>query len=119
MSETNKILREVEYSEAGCDFVFWCPGCQEHHGIWTKKRNHLGAVWSFNGDMQKPTFDPSLLIRGKRPITPEEYKAIMAGAQVEIPDLVCHSFIRNGQIQFLSDCTHALAGKTVPMEATT
>ena len=28
----------------------------------------------------------------------------------------CHSFIQNGQWQFLSDCAHALAGKTVPME---
>jgi hypothetical protein len=25
----------------------------------------------------------------------------------------CHSFIRDGQIQFLSDCTHALAAQTV------
>lgn len=24
-------------------------------------------------------------------------------------------FIRDGQIQFLGDCTHALAGKTVPL----
>jgi hypothetical protein len=27
----------------------------------------------------------------------------------------CHSFIRNGQIQFLSDCHHELAGKTVDL----
>lgn len=33
------------------------------------------------------------------------------------PPAVCHSFIRDGQIQFLSDCTHALAGQTVPLPA--
>lgn len=27
----------------------------------------------------------------------------------------CHSFIVNGQWQFLGDCAHALAGQTVPM----
>lgn len=29
----------------------------------------------------------------------------------------CHSFVRDGQIEFLSDCTHALAGKTVSLPA--
>ena len=116
MSNPKKILHAVEFSEHGCDFMFWCPGCKEHHGVWTKKRNILGATWSFNGDMEKPTFDPSLLIRGKRPLIGDEYRRIMAGERLDIPDLVCHSFIRDGQIQFLSDCTHELAGKTVPME---
>jgi hypothetical protein len=30
-------------------------------------------------------------------------------------DRICHCFIRDGQIQFLLDCTHALAGQTVPL----
>jgi hypothetical protein len=30
-------------------------------------------------------------------------------------DKVCHSLIRDGQIQFLTDCTHELAGQTVPL----
>ena len=28
----------------------------------------------------------------------------------------CHLYLKDGQIQFLADCTHSLAGKTVPME---
>jgi hypothetical protein len=28
---------------------------------------------------------------------------------------ICHSFIKDGMIQFLDDCTHALAGQTVPL----
>lgn len=28
---------------------------------------------------------------------------------------VCHSFVRAGRIEFLGDCTHALAGQTVPL----
>lgn len=26
---------------------------------------------------------------------------------------ICHSYVRNGQMQFLGDCDHALAGQTV------
>lgn len=32
------------------------------------------------------------------------------------PPARCHLFIRAGQIEFLGDCTHEFAGKTVPME---
>ena len=117
MSDEKQILRAVEYTEAGCDFMFWCPGCSEAHAIWTRKRNHLGAIWSFNNDLLKPTFNPSLLIRSKRPVTGEEYQRIMARENLNIPDRVCHSYIRDGRIQFLADCTHALAGQTVPMVA--
>jgi hypothetical protein len=28
-------------------------------------------------------------------------------------DRVCHSFVTDGKIQFLSDCTHSLANTTV------
>jgi hypothetical protein len=27
----------------------------------------------------------------------------------------CHSFVTNGKIQFLADCTHKLAGQTVEL----
>jgi hypothetical protein len=28
---------------------------------------------------------------------------------------VCHSFVTDGRIQFLTDCTHAFAGRTVDL----
>lgn len=78
-------------------YIVDCPGCKMSHQIHTE-----GAVkWTFNGDMQKPTFSPSLLVR----YTWGE----------ERTKNVCHSFIRNGVWQFLNDCTHELAGKNVPM----
>lgn len=122
MNEQKKILYPCKPSERGhaashADFLFWCPGCKCAHGVWTTKQNGVGAVWSFNGDMERPTFSPSLLIRFTRDITNEEHTRIMAGEKLNIPQTVCHSFVRDGQIEFLSDCTHHLAGKTVPMEA--
>lgn len=74
-------------------WIFYCPGCEEHHGP--------SDSWSFNGSQTAPTFTPSILVRGHKD---------------GVGDTRCHSFVRDGQIQYLSDCTHALAGKTVPME---
>jgi hypothetical protein len=28
---------------------------------------------------------------------------------------ICHSFVTDGRIQFLNDCTHSLAGQTVDL----
>jgi len=95
-----KKLMELEFIEGQPDLMFDCPGCGIGHGVWTKSKHHYnGAKWSFNGDMEKPTFSPSLLVR-----FPQDGK-----------EMVCHSFVRDGKIQFLNDCTHDLAGKTVDL----
>jgi hypothetical protein len=93
---------------------FNCPGCALADGFsgvhilpvkWTppgreqSSANAGQAHWDFNGDMEKPTFGPSILTRQDRAGVP----------------FVCHSFIREGMIEFLGDCTHELAGKTVPL----
>ena len=82
------------------DYCFMCPGCGVYHGVWTTNRNDNQAIWQFNGDVNKPTVSPSLLVR----FTPMNGK-----------DAVCHSFINDGMIQFLSDCTHKLANSTVEL----
>lgn len=51
--------------------------------------------WTFNGDFEKPTFRPSMRV---------DYRN----------GLITHCFVTDGQIQYLSDCTHDMAGKTVP-----
>lgn len=120
MSDEKKILYPCVQSERGCasnhaDFIFWCPGCNEAHGVWTTKRNGLNAVWGFNGDMEKPTFTPSIKITGTQPITDAEHDKIMAGEKVTPRPYCCHSYVVNGSIQFLGDCTHHLRGQTVPL----
>lgn len=77
-------------------FIVECPGCEELHVIPIE-----GPVkWDFNGDMEKPTFSPSLFVNRGR-TNPVSHQ--------------CHSFIRKGQWEFLTDCSHSLAGQTVPM----
>lgn len=72
-------------------YMFWCPGCVTHHSYDVSR-------WTFNGNFEKPTFSPSLLINQHDPKTR------------------CHLFVREGKIEYCSDCHHELAGKTIDME---
>jgi len=69
--------------------LFGCNGCDEWHGIDPSR-------WTWNSNLDLPTFSPSVLVRYG-------------------DDRRCHSFVRDGQIQYLGDCTHALAGQTVDL----
>lgn len=105
-------------------YIFKCPGChQEHHVNTNVPPNYHwahGYNWGFNGNVDAPTFTPSILIKtghyvdGKHPCWCDYNK--------EHPDdpgpkcSVCHSFVRDGKIQFLNDCTHELAGQTIELE---
>lgn len=109
MSALSPFLRSAE----GGYLFFWCPGCRESHMI--RVASDGGSGWGYNGDPERPTFTPSVLVRGKRRITDEEAKRIMSGEKVEVPDRVCHTFVTDGRIQFLGDCTHDLAGRTVDL----
>ena len=76
--------------------VFYCPGCKYDHPFHVGGDNAAHPQWEFNGDMERPTFSPSLIVnRG----TPK----------------VCHLFLRDGKIEFLSDCWHSLAGQRVEL----
>lgn len=77
-------------------WAFECPGCGA---------SHHARGWHWNGSKEAPTFTPSILV---------EYNGPDAGVD-GAPPAVCHSFVTNGRIQFLSDCTHALAGQTVDL----
>lgn len=97
-------LSAVPRSAEGGRLHFWCPGCNEVHGI--QVGDGPGPRWGWNGNAEKPTFTPSILVRWNVP-PPRE--------PGDPPDTVCHSFVTDGRIQFLGDCTHALAGQTVDL----
>jgi hypothetical protein len=40
--------------------VFYCPGCKQMHRIYVNKPN--SPRWDFNGNYDKPTFSPSILV---------------------------------------------------------
>lgn len=79
-------------------YMFECLGCGNMH--WYNLYGGVGfslthPKWNFNGDLENPSFTPSLLNTK--------------------PNSVCHLYITNGKIEYLSDCTHSLAGQTVTM----
>lgn len=115
-----KILRPIEQDEKSIelnspDFSFWCPGCKGAHQIWVHPDKNV--KWKFNGNLEKPTFEPSIKVDGTVPITDEEAERIMAGEKITPRPLICHMHVIDGMIHYLGDCTHALAGQVIPMEA--
>ena len=57
-------------------------------------------VWGWNQDMENPTFTPSILVNGNvefvNPTAPR-----------------CHTFVTDGWIDYLTDCTHGMKGTKV------
>jgi hypothetical protein len=85
----------VKVGRDGDYLLFRCPGCAQLHQIHTKPNG-----WTWDGSTDVPTFSPSVLVQGP-----------LGG----VADGRCHSFVRSGRIEFLSDCSHALAGQTVDL----
>jgi hypothetical protein len=94
-------LRPYRIGDVVSGYHHWCPACDQPHGIATAERNRYGAIWSFNGDLERPTFHPSIRCF----MTDED------GRQ----ETLCHYFIKNGMIEFCGDNPHALNGRTVPL----
>lgn len=86
MSDTAK-LKIRKLNDDSVMYVFWCPGCQETHSF------DVGPdKWKFNGDMEKPSFFPSL-----------KYER-------------CHLMLRDGVIQYCGDSRHRYRNRDVPLQ---
>lgn len=91
-------LETLKMADGGKALVFYCPGCKFHHHLQIERgsTNPDGPIWEWNGDMEKPTFAPSLMVN--------------AGTEQQ-----CHLFLREGRISYLNDSHHELAGRTVAL----
>lgn len=78
------------------------------------KREGTGN-WTWNGDTEKPTLRPSILTRGTADISDEDHRKIMAKEPFKPVKVVCHSWVTDGQMQFLADSTHEFAGQTLDL----
>ncbi len=108
-------LHKLEKTEGrdGPDLMFWCPGCQCGHGVWLPR-------WTWNGNFEKPTFTPSLLVTTETatpPVTPENLAQWNEKPWLQTTVRhICHSVITDGIINFCPDSTHALRGQSIFME---
>ena len=108
-----KLHREIH---AQCiSYSFYCPGCAslnrpyscDAHAFFTSNPNPIDTKcwkpqlnWDFNGDLDNPTFSPSLLNWLDEP----EHMAFR-----------CHLFLREGKIHYCDDCSHSFAGKVIDL----
>jgi hypothetical protein len=100
--------------ESGAWVSWWCPGCEEDHEVGIKPGSPHG--WEFNGNPARPALQPSVLALSRRTFIDETLEGDALTARENVRQTpMCHSFIRDGFIQYLGDSTHELAGQTVPM----
>ncbi len=77
-----------------------CPGCGYEHWIPVDRPGRNGHRWTFDGDVEKPSFHPSI----------NYSRGLQEGGTHR-----CHYWLKRGVIQFLPDSTHALAGRVVDL----
>lgn len=112
---TQGVLRTIEGGKLG----FRCPGCGDMHVVQTG--GGPGPCWGWNGSYDRPTFTPSILVKSGH-FVPGHTGECWCTRETERGETgfgcyLCHSFVTDGQIQFLPDCSHDLAGQTVPLRA--
>jgi hypothetical protein len=134
---TNPVAVLHEYATNLKALWVFCPGCESLHSI-------DPAIWEWDGDLIAPTISPSILVHGSVHLCPpsyvhdeicddpdtcgskghliisedEEGHQILGHMKKHIAEPAfgnCHSFLKNGQWQFLGDSTHRLAGGTSQM----
>lgn len=74
-----------------------------------------GPVWKWNGDVDRPSLTPSVLTKGTPILTSEQIARVHAGEDLKLPEMICHIYVTDGQVQYLGDCTHEFAGQTRPL----
>lgn len=95
-----KTLLVKEYEGGHRHIHFWCPACRGTHFFSCWDNNSVGKdaagrpVWSFDENLDCPTFNPSL--------------RYLSGTR-------CHLFLHAGVIEYCGDCPHGMAGQKVPL----
>lgn len=109
MGQVGSKMRRVGASDgykAG-GLAHWCPACESMHAFALDGKNSNGAQWTWDGNVENPSFEPSMLIT----INAQSHPHHLVGEPTE----VCHYFLRNGVIEYLGDCTHGLKGQRIVM----
>jgi hypothetical protein len=99
--------------------MFYCPACKDTHALTVGGDKH--PCWGFNGNYDKPTFTPSVLVKsghycdGRTENCWCRWAERHLGEEPPFKCGICHSFVTDGHIRYLADCTHSMAGQTVEL----
>jgi Family of unknown function (DUF6527) len=106
MDQISSKLRRAEGA-----YVHWCPGCHEAH--------RLPDRWTFDGNLESPTFTPSFRHSGVQAVNAADGSwtgEFVHDAAGEPVPFVCHYILTAGVLNFCGDSTHALAGQSVELQ---
>ena len=78
-------------------YSFYCPGCAHRHVFYTSGQ----TAWTFDGNLEAPTFTPSLLNTCEPHPDPKQRR--------------CHLNLTAGKLVYHGDCAHDLAGQTIEL----
>jgi len=92
---SSKLVRHEH--EGSVTIYHWCTACSCCHGFQVPR-------WSFNGDIEAPTFHPSMRLSVPMKMDSAEKRTI------------CHYVLMGGVICYCSDSPHDFAGMSVPLE---
>lgn len=113
------ISQKLRAGENG-SMSFHCPGCKETHTIYVG--DGAGPRWTWNGSIEQPSFQPSVLVRSGHYVPGHPPGECWCSYNAKHPEELdpftcstCHSFVTDGKIHFLADCSHALAGTSVDL----
>lgn len=95
-------------SEPGM-LIFQCPACGTCHYALVAGATRPGPRWTWNGSMDRPTFNPSIKVGGvKNPWGPD-----VNGQPFDSTPHICHFMVQDGIIHYCMDSTHKMAGLSV------
>lgn len=100
------------FDEKHGTYMFKCPAGHNHY-INTKVQNHVNAQWDFNGDLDNPTFHPSVNERSGSYVDQnykDDHEFHGYGQSYQ-----CHFIITEGKIHFQADCSHELRGQVLDL----
>jgi len=84
--------------------MFVCPGCVSNDGtgihLLPVNSSEKSPSWDWDGNLDAPTLSPSILTHTKPYVDGKGTG-------------VCHSFLKAGIFEFLTDSTHGYSGKSV------
>jgi len=100
-------LWDVKYGT----YTFHCPAGHDHY-INTLVPNQQNAQWQFNGNLDLPTFSPSINERTGYFVDPN-----VEGDEQWLKEnsYQCHFIVTNGKIYFCGDCSHELKNLTLDL----
>lgn len=102
-----QVSAKLRRAEGG--YLHWCPGCGEMH--------LLPDGWTFDGNLEAPTFSPSFLHRGYKRVFADgrwtgEWQKDTGGNPIP---MVCHYILTAGVLHFCGDSQHHFAGQSMPL----